>query len=368
MPRQMSKRITSAEIARLANVNRSTVSRALNPDTCWRISQDKCEEIRGLCRKYGVMPSRAARKKRLNLTRRIALVLGAMEQDLRAPGRNVMIRRMCDILQESGYILELIRADYLPGRQAAHIRRILDSCMADVYIVGGLMLNGTSLELLHKINSRLILTLNGEMVRARYPDYRWLSYFVYDAAAAAGEAYAAIPPEHRKKILFFGRNAAPSRIKIEKIRHLISRHGGSPGALRTLLFGENSASLSTWEACRLALSAVRRNIREIEDCTAIWGGGWSALMLYDELVARGKKPGRDFTFITSGVSGQLLPPLEPGINFICRDMDQAAEMLCEYALRLIDTPHPGRVIQKAFFHPARYDLLNQNLQSKGEPA
>ena len=92
----MTKRITSTDIARLAKVSRSTVSRALNPDTCWRISPGKCEEIRGLCRKYGVMPSRAAQKNRPKQTRRIAFVMGAMERDLSNPGAGAMIRRMCD--------------------------------------------------------------------------------------------------------------------------------------------------------------------------------------------------------------------------------------------------------------------------------
>jgi len=353
----MTKRITSADIARLANVSRSTVSRALNPDTCWRISPGKCEEIRGLCRKYGVMPSRAAQKNRLKQTRRIALVLGAMERDLSNAGAGAMIRRMCDILQGSGYILELIRADYRPGRLAPHIRRILDSNTADVYIAGGLMLNGQSLEVLHRISPRLILTLNEEMSRNPYPDHHWLSYFMCDTGAAYAEAFDAIPREHRKKILFFGRNGRPSKIKIEKIRRLISRHGGTSGVLQTFLFGEE-VKLSDGEAWRQAVSAVRRHIGEIAEYTAFWGGGWSAHMLYDELLALGKVPGRDFTMITDCVKGQFLPPLEPGINFICRDMDQAAEMLCEYALRLIDAPHPGRVVQKAVFHPARYELLN----------
>ncbi|MBQ7206171.1 MAG: LacI family DNA-binding transcriptional regulator [Lentisphaeria bacterium] len=353
----MPKKMTAADIARLAGVSRSTVSRALNPDTCWRISREKCEEIRNLCRKHGVMPSRAARPDRLKPTRRIALVLGAMERDLGKPESGAMIRRMCDVLQGSGCTLELIRADHRPGRLAPHIRRILDSNTADVYIAGGLMLNGQSLELLRRISPRLILTLNEEMARCPYPDHRWLSYFMYDSSSACSEAFAAIPREHRARMLFFGRDARPSKIKIERIRRLISRHGGTPGELQTLLFGDGR-DLAYPEAWRLAVRAIRRHIDRIAGFTAIWGSGWSAHLLYDELVAAGRVPGRDFTLITTGSAGQSLPPLEPGINFICRDMDQAAEMLCEYALRLIDEPHPGRVIQKAVFRPARYDLLD----------
>ena len=54
----MNKKITSADIARMANVNQSTVSRALSPGKAWMISPAKREEILRICKKYNYMPKK----------------------------------------------------------------------------------------------------------------------------------------------------------------------------------------------------------------------------------------------------------------------------------------------------------------------
>ena len=353
----MSKKITSTDIARFANVHQSTVSRALNPEMAWQVSPEKREEIRALCRKYGIMPSRAARRR--GRTGRIALILGSMARDLCDIGRSMRIQRMCDIFQNNGYTLDLIRLDWRSGRQVSVMRRILSSCQADVYIVSGILLNGQSLDLLRETSSRLIVTLGEDMDQIPYPDHRWLSYFSIECSGAYEEAFAAIPPEHRRNMLYFGRRNFASTCKIKRIRSLISRNGGNPRALECLFFGAEG-NLPPVEVLRRAVRTVRENAGRLSDVSAFWCGGDSAVFLYDELLRSGRVPGRDFTLVAHGVCGRLLEPPEPGINLICSNVDQVAEKLCEYALRLVDTPSPGRMVQKLAFHPARYDLLKED--------
>ena len=353
----MGKKITSTDIARFANVHQSTVSRALNPEMAWQVSPEKREEIRALCRKYGIMPSRAARRR--GRTGRIALILGSMARDLCDIGRSMRIQRMCDIFQNNGYTLDLIRLDWRSGRQVSVMRRILSSWQADVYIVSGILLNGQSLDLLRENSSRLIITLNEEMDQIPYPDHRWLSYFSIECSGAYEEAFAAIPPEHRRNMLYFGRRNFASTCKIKRIRSLISRNGGNPRALECLFFSAEE-SLTPIEVQRRAVRIVRDNAGRLSGFSAFWCGGDSAVFLYDELLRAGRMPGRDFTLVAHGVCGRLLEPPEPGINLICSNVDQVAEKLCEYALRLVDTPSPGRMVQKLAFHPARYDLLKED--------
>jgi hypothetical protein len=175
----MKERITAEKIAKLAKVSPSTVSRALNPDQSWRISRAKREEIRLLSGQYGLR-SRSARKAGAFLkTFRVALLLGSMERDL-SQGQNLMIRHLCDRLQASGYILELIRVDFSPQKLVASVKNILRSKEADVYVIGGGLLKGQSLEFLHKISSRLILRLNAQSVHNPYPEFHWLSYLRAD--------------------------------------------------------------------------------------------------------------------------------------------------------------------------------------------
>ena len=350
----LGKKITSTDIARFANVHQSTVSRALNPEMAWQVSPEKREEIRALCRKYGVMPSRAARRR--GRTGRIALILGSMARDLRDVGQSTEIQRMCDIFQNNGYTLELIRLDWRSGRQVSVMRRILSSWQADVYIVSGNLLNGQSLDLLRETSSRLIVTLGEDMDQIPYPDHRWLSYFSIESSDAYEEAFAAIPPGHRRKMLYFGRRNFSSTCKVKRIRSLISRDGGAPDALECLFFTAEG-NLPPVEVQRRAARTARENADRLGGFSSFWCGGDSAVFLYDELLRAGRTPGRDFTLVAHGVCGRFLQRSEPGINLICRNADQIAEKLCEYALHLVDAPNPGRLVQKLVFHPARYDLL-----------
>jgi DNA-binding LacI/PurR family transcriptional regulator len=350
----MQKKITSREIAQLAGVHQSTVSRALNPDTAWRISLRKREEIRNLCRQYGVLPSRSVKKYAFERTRRIAWIFGAMERDLNGLGRSAFIRNMCDILQASGYILELIRLDYRPEKQVKNVRKILNSGMADVYIVGARMLNGQSLELLHKNSTRLILTLNEEIFRTPYPDYHWLSYFYFNNSEAFGQAFAAIPPEHRRKILYFGRDICSSEIKIENIRRLLHKTG-SPEDTLSSLFHPGDQCVPTEMLCRIAGNFLLEHEKILKEYTTFWCEGLCAYPLYDHLRRLGRIPGRDFTVITHGDYGKLIPPAENAFNVIARNIDLEAEKLCEKILSLVDNPQPENTLFKAVFIPANYE-------------
>lgn len=347
----MAKKITSKDIARLAGVSQSTVSRALNPDTSWRISPRKREEIRALCHKFGVMPSRSVKKYAFERTHRIAFIFGAMERDLNGTGRSSFIRNMCDILQASGYILELIRLDYSPEKQVQNVRRILNSGTADVYIVGAGMLNGQSLELLHKNSTRLILTLNEEIVRNPYPDHRWLSYFSFSSKEARNQAFAAIPPEHRRNILFFGRDSNSSRIKVENIRQMLKDSKDSSARVDALLHPSEKFIPSDL-ICRVASNFLFEHAEVLDNYTTFWCEGLCALSLCDHLTRRGRVPGRDFTIISHLDYGKLIPPVDPGINLIARNIDFEAQKLCEQVLRLIDDPQPENVVFKAVYLPA----------------
>lgn len=350
----MQKKITSRDIAKLAGVNQSTVSRALDPDKSWLVSPRKREEIRALCRKFGVMPSRAAKRCAFFRTRRIAWLFDAMERDLNGMGRSYFFRRACDILLASGYVMELIRLDCSRKNQVEELRRILKSNLADVYITGAGMLSGQSLNLLHENTSRLILTLNEEIIRNPYPDHHWLSYFKYDSLAAYSEAFAALPREARRKIVYFGSQSPASEISMEKIRSMMRADGTRSPELGKILYRRSPQSPVDF-VCRLANACLMDNLSRLEENTTFWCEGLCAFPLYDQLRRMGRVPGRDFIMVTSAFTSTLLPPPEPDIHLICRNIDLEAAKLCEQALRLVEDPQPCTVVFKSTFRPAKYD-------------
>jgi hypothetical protein len=68
----------------------------------------------------------------------------------------------------------------------------------------------------------------------------------------------------------------------------------------------------------------------------------------------------DFAIYSMGATSQLLPPLQKGINWLCRNLDREAEMLCEQILLLADDPTPQRKYFKWSFIPADYGDAGEN--------
>ena len=345
------KVMTAVEIARLAKVSPATVSRALNPAQCWQISREKREEIRNLSRQLG-FKSRSARKAGAFVkTFRVALLLGTMERDL-INGGNLRIRLMCDILQRSGYILELIRVDFSPDKLVTNVRNILKSEEADVYVIGCGMLNGQSLELLHRISSRIILlVLSVEMRQLVYPEFHWLSYFICDCRSALRQALQNIPGQLLPHTLFFGHNSFASGSKLGLVRQLGREIGRDFTRLETFLFGKNEY-LPPEQAYRVARQEIAGNFSYLSSFKVFICSGNSASVLYDELVLHGKVPGRDFHMIAFCRKSSLVPEPTEKIDFICCDMDAEAGQLCEQILELTDDPTPRTVISESVFVPS----------------
>ncbi|MBQ7209168.1 MAG: LacI family DNA-binding transcriptional regulator [Lentisphaeria bacterium] len=354
----MKQRVTGEQIAKLAKVSPSTVSRALNPDQAWRISRAKREEIRLLSGQFGLR-SRSARRAGVFLkTFRIALLLGSMERDL-SQGQNLAIRHLCDRLQASGYILELIRVDFSPQKLVSSVKNILRSKEADVYVIGGGLLKGQSLEFLHKISSRLILRLNAQSVRNPYPEFHWLSYFIRDDRETIREALRSIPKSMLSGLVYFGRDNLSSRTKIATIRSCGTALGRDFSAMPSILFGGND-DIPHDRYYRIARRIVIENYDRLSGFSAFFCSGQSAYALYDELVARGRKPGKDFHMITYEWKSPLRPLPDDGVNYICYDLDAESDKLCEQIFNLIDDPTPRTVVFKPLFIPAGQEVAAQH--------
>jgi DNA-binding LacI/PurR family transcriptional regulator len=353
----MKNAISAVQIARMAGVSPATVSRALNPEQAWRISREKRQEIRSLASKYG-FKSRSARKAgRYVKTFRVAFLLGRMQHDL-VSGGNVLVHKMCDILQSNGYILELIRVDFSPENLVANVRNMLKSGEADVYVIGGGLMRGQSLELLRKLSSRLILLLNPGM-QMPFPDFHWLSYFGRDAQDSYRQALATIPEKYLGKIVYFGNDNSSSHIKIAEIKRIAAAMGRDLSNLPECLFGDGSL-IYPEDAYRTAHLFLQEHFEELEKYHTFFCSGRSAGALYDELVRHGRVPGKNFAIYSMGATSQLLPPLQKGINWLCRNLDREAEMLCEQILLLVDDPTPQRKYFKWSFIPADYGDAGEN--------
>ncbi len=340
----MAGKVTGSDIAKLAHVSSSTVSRALDPRSSWRISAEKRKRILALCEEHGY--SLAGRKsKPCPKTFKVGLLLGFMDADLK--NISFMIRQLCDHLQASGYALTLIRVDFSSSEMSRHVRRIIRSGIADIYIVGEYLLQGQTPELLHKVSSRVICfytTMTGGKYLKHYP---WISSIGYDYEAAFMSAVEQLPENLLADLVFFGKNNEPSADKIHLLRKCFRQKGKNKFRFLKILFGSGGrVTLPSW-GYRIGRRAVREKIDSLLGHKLFWCAGRpSAEALCDELSDQGLVCGRDFEIVTFQSCSELLRNYEPAdddFNFLITNPDEFAWRLSELALALVDDPSPRHI-------------------------
>ena len=136
----MKKKMTLAEIAKLAGVNSSTVSRVLHEDPKAKISDSVRKKVLCICDKYNYRPSATARAVASGLTYKIGLILGALEQDFSSPVFALFIRGLCNELQKNNYTLSILWAEQPGNTIDRHLTDFLMSDIADGYVLGSNML------------------------------------------------------------------------------------------------------------------------------------------------------------------------------------------------------------------------------------
>ena len=168
-------------------------------------------------------------------------------------------------------------------------------------------------------------------------------------------AFLKVPPEMYGRAVFWGNNNSSSQWKIEKFRKCASDLNVDLGEFPAFLFGDGSF-IQPENVYRIARMYLKEKFDRLKEYKVFLCGGRSAFVLFDELVAAGKVPGKDFFLLTYYLKSSLLPPLDSGINFICRNLDREAEILCEQILRLVDDPTPQRCCCKWSFISAQPQL------------
>jgi LacI family transcriptional regulator len=121
----MANKVTIKEIAQLASVNISTVSRALNPQTAFKVSSIQREKILALCNKYNYRPRVSARACATGKSFHVALMLGALTSDLASPLQALFIKGVSSVLQANGYTLSILWAEEYPEKKDKVVQNFL---------------------------------------------------------------------------------------------------------------------------------------------------------------------------------------------------------------------------------------------------
>ena len=208
------QRNTIAEIARLAGVNSSTVSRALNPKTAHLISQKRREQIIDLCNQLNYRPKNAARSCASGKSYSIGFISGRLAIDMDSPFFSNYISGICNELQKHGYSLTMISAE--PGNDdyQSSVRDILLSDRADGYIIGSVLLEKQTSDIFFNTGHPIVTTSRNHHFPAEN-----ISGVEVDEEESYAQIWQCMPQELlTQKFCFAGTHTKSSASDMEKIK------------------------------------------------------------------------------------------------------------------------------------------------------
>lgn len=341
----MRKKTTINEIARLAEVNPSTVSRAMNSSTAHMISPAIREKIQEICDRLNYRPRISARSFVTGKTYKIGLISGYMEGDLTHPLLALYIKSLCNRLQENNYTLTLINADR-GKEQDEKILSLLRSELADGYVLGAILLTPKLKEALRKSKTPIV------GINFHSPtDAEGFSSVVIDYVSAYRDVWTDIPPGAR--VAYVGPDTKSSASKLKMIREVAPPAHASVTKIDEIFFQPNAMSIfvGRTNAMEFALKNMERLLRyRILWCT----GDFTALGIADALKIHGVEPGKDI-FLIGENNYEILPGFtgKPWLSTVFPQMEKAGKITAELLLDKIAAgePHEQRISVDALYIP-----------------
>ena len=341
----MKKRITIKEIAEIAGVNISTVSRVLNPDSGGRVGREQREKIIAICDKLNYRPRVAAKGCAQNKTFKIGLILGAIERDLCNSSFALYIRGVCSILQKHGYNLAILWVGETQYTQAEEVKNFLMSDTADGYILGAPLLEEQTLDAFRN-SGRPILSFNNNW-EGFFPGFMSVET---DQNPAASRIWKAMPQELYSQVLFFGPEGDNTLFKAAAIEKYIP----SGIFLEKLLFPLEHPRQSEFYAYWLARNNIAANWEKVIRKKVIWcSSDMSAFGVCDELQSRGIQVGKDIFVIGYGNTEKKcpFPGTEPYLSTIEPLWEEAGYTSANLILDAIKNPSddlPHKKIESSY--------------------
>ncbi len=133
----MKRQITIKEIAEMAKVNPSTVSRVLNGNKKYSITSSVRSRILELADRYSYAPQGTARSLACRQSFNIAIILDRVENDMASSAGAILLGSICREVTKQNYKAILLPAS---GKDIdAEVLHCIRSSNADAYFIGGLM-------------------------------------------------------------------------------------------------------------------------------------------------------------------------------------------------------------------------------------
>lgn len=330
------KRNTLAEVARLAGVNSSTVSRALNPKTAHLISCEQREKIIALCNQLNYRPKNVARGCATGKSYSVGYISGRLAIDMDSPFFSNYIACLCNELQRNGYSLTMISVDPGEDDYQSSVRDILLSDRADGYIVGSVLLEKQIMDMFCNTGRPIVTTSWNQHIEAEN-----VSGVELDTSEAYAQIWKCMSGELLKqKFCFVGTHTKSCSGKLGIIQ-------------KTAPEGVDVDVLPLIPQMRyfeLNYSHARRYFEEFKDLLqykVFWcASDLIASALCDVLRARGVTPGVDVMVIGYDNLSAVIPDFQESLTTIDPGWNGLGKTVAGLILKQIDKKEPSPEILK----------------------
>lgn len=281
----MKKQITIRQIAGMAGVNASTVSRVFNLDCGHSISDAIRNKVLSIAEQYEYVPKGSARSLAHGKSFNLGVILHDIEADLSSPFLSLVLSGFCREAMRGGFQMVILPVE--GGDSDREVVRYIRAGNADAYMVGATLMGSETVRELEKKQIPVVTYIADKVLDQQLPN---VSYFTVDNEPGFREMFTAV------KACGFDRYALFCN-KSHRVNSRLNLNSRAFGVEQTevIEFEGSIRDISAWNtAYRAAGSAIDRIMQHK---LIVCSNDLIAFGLCDALRDAGVQPGKDISVI-----------------------------------------------------------------------
>ena len=319
-------KIPIQKIAELCGVSIMTVSRVFDPEKAGMVKESTREKILAIAKQYNYHPVMIGKSFTTGKNYKIGLILDTMTADLSSPTFSRFVEAACAELQSRNYTLILLLAKDVKKFAGANVRELLESKVADGYILGKTMVFESVRESLEK-TPVVLLSAREDGV----PEYSKHVQIRRPVISAFRKIWQMIPPDLRRSVAVISPDGRyyPRESRAELIASVAPK-----GAKVTNFFSDLHPGFLV-DRANAAFVAEER-FEELRKFKVIWAvNDLYAMGVTDVFRRRGLIPGKDFHVIGFDNLEPSIPGVEPFLTTCDQHWEEIGRLAADTILQMV---------------------------------
>ena len=280
----MKKQITIRQIAVMAGVNASTVSRVFNSNCGHSISDNIRNKVLSIAEQHEYVPKGSARSLAHGKSFNLGIVLHDIEADLASPFLSQVLSGFCRTAMRGGYKMVILPVEDDSDNEVV---RYIRAGNADAYVVGSKLMGSETVRELSKKQIPVITYIADTILDQQLPN---VCYFRVDNALAFEEMFRTVKDRGFDRYALFCNKAH----RVNSRLNLNSRAFGIEQS-EVIEFDGSIRDIAAWNTARLAANKAIDRIMQHK--LIICSNDLIALGVCDALREAGVQPGKDISVI-----------------------------------------------------------------------